>query len=38
MIYDLKENLDDLTNITLTFSFKNNSGEIIKKDIDFLVQ
>ena len=38
MIYDLTENLDDLKNITLTFSFKNNSGEIIKKDIDFLVQ
>jgi copper(I)-binding protein len=38
MIYDLTENLDDLKNITLTFSFKNNSGEVIKKDIDFLVQ
>ena len=38
MIYDLSENLDDLKNITLTFSFKNNSGEVIKKDIDFLVQ
>ena len=38
MIYDLSENLDDLKNITLTFSFKNKSGEIIKKDIDFLVQ
>ena len=38
MIYDLTENLDDLKNITLTFSFKNKSGEVIKKDIDFLVQ
>lgn len=38
MIYDLTENLDDLKNITLTFSLKNNSGEVIKKDIDFLVQ
>ena len=38
MIYDLTENLDDLKNITLSFSFKNNSGEVIKKDIDFLVQ
>ena len=38
MIYDITENLDDLKNITLTFSFKNNSGEVIKKDIDFLVQ
>ena len=38
MIYDLTENLDDLKNVTLTFSFKNNSGEVIKKDIDFLVQ
>ena len=38
MIYDLTENLDDLKNVTLTFNFKNNSGEIIKKDIDFLVQ
>ena len=38
MIYDLSENLDDLKNITLTFSFKSNSGEVIKKDINFLVQ
>ncbi|AKO64097.1 hypothetical protein VI34_01880 [Methylophilales bacterium MBRSG12] len=38
MIYDLTENLDDLKNITLSFSFKNNSGEVIKKDVDFLVQ
>jgi len=38
MIYDLTENLDDINNITLTFSFKNNSGEVFKKDIDFLVQ
>ena len=38
MIYDLTENLDVLKNITLTFSFKKNSGEIIKKDVDFLVQ
>lgn len=38
MIYELTENLDVLKNITLTFSFKKNSGEIIKKDVDFLVQ
>ena len=38
MIYDLSQNLDDLKNITLNFSFKNNSGEVIKKDINFLVQ
>ena len=38
MIYDLTENLDDLKKITLTFSFKNKSGEVVKKEIDFLVQ
>lgn len=38
MIYDLTENLDELNNISLTFIFKNNSGEEIKKDIDFSVQ
>jgi len=38
MIHDLTENLDDLKNIYFTFSFKNNSSEVIKKDIDFLVQ
>lgn len=38
MIYELSENLDDLKKVTLTFSFMNNSDEIIKKDFDFLVQ
>jgi len=38
MIYELTENLDDLKNVALTFTFKNKSGEIINKDIDFLVQ
>jgi copper(I)-binding protein len=38
MIYELTENLDNLKNITLTFSFKNNNGEVINKDVDFLVQ
>lgn len=38
MIYELTENLDDLKNVAFTFTFKNKSGEIINKDIDFLVQ
>ena len=38
MIYELSENLDDLKKVTLTFSFMNDSDEIIKKDFDFLVQ
>jgi len=38
MIYELTENLDDLKNVAFTFTFKNQSGKIINKDIDFLVQ
>lgn len=38
MIYELTENLDDLKNVVFTFTFKNKRGEIINKDIDFLVQ
>ena len=38
MIYELTENLDDLKNVAFTFTFKNKSGELINKDIDFLVQ
>ena len=38
MIYELTENLDDIKNVAFTFTFKNQSGKIINKDIDFLVQ
>ena len=38
MIYELTESLDDLKNVAFTFTFKNQSGKIINKDIDFLVQ